>query len=86
MLRQIKGLLGLSVAIILVSFFNVHVGQAQTGTSSLHGTVIDKSGATVAGATVHLTNAAQGLDRPGETGSAGEYEFLAVPPGVYTLR
>ncbi len=85
MLRHIKGLLGLSIVFVLVSFFGTHTSLAQTGTSSLHGTVMDKSGATVAGAAVHLINAAQGLDREGETGSAGEYEFLSVPPGIYTL-
>src|SRR5580765_844834 len=85
MLRHIKGLLGLSIVFVLVSFFGTHTSLAQTGTSSLHGTVMDKSGATVAGAAVHLINAAQGLDWEGETGSAGEYEFLSVPPGIYTL-
>jgi Carboxypeptidase regulatory-like domain len=58
---------------------------AQTGTTSLHGTVFDKSRAAIAGAKVILVNAAQGLQRETVTSSAGEFEFVALPPGSYSL-
>ena len=58
---------------------------AQTGTTSLHGAVLDKSHATVAGAKVTLVNDAQGLQRETVTPSSGEFEFLALAPGGYTL-
>ncbi|HKW65203.1 MAG TPA: carboxypeptidase-like regulatory domain-containing protein [Candidatus Acidoferrum sp.] len=58
---------------------------AQVGTTSLRGTVTDKSGAVVANAKVSLTNAGQGLTRDMNTGNTGEYEFLALPPGTYSL-
>jgi hypothetical protein len=58
---------------------------AQTGTTSLHGTVLDKSRAAIAGAKVSLVNAAQGLQRDAVTPSTGEFEFLALPPGNYSL-
>ena len=58
---------------------------AQTGMTSLHGTVFDKSGAAVAGAKVTLVNAAQGLQRDAVTPSTGAFEFLALPPGTYLL-
>jgi hypothetical protein len=58
---------------------------AQTGTTSLHGVVTDKTGATVAQARVTLVNAGQGLQRETLTNNAGEYEFLALPPGTYSL-
>jgi hypothetical protein len=60
-------------------------GRAQTGTTSLRGTVLDKSGASIIGATVTLDNAAQGLHHQLKSGASGEYEFLALPPGTYTL-
>jgi hypothetical protein len=58
---------------------------AQTGTTSLHGSVADKSGAVIVGAKVSLSNAQQGLHREAITNSAGEYDFLALPPGNYVL-
>jgi hypothetical protein len=58
---------------------------AQTGTTSLRGVVLDKSHGAVAGAKVSLVNSAQGLERDTTTPSTGEFEFLALPPGTYTL-
>jgi hypothetical protein len=58
---------------------------AQSGTSSVRGVVIDKSGAAIVGAKVTLFNAAQGLHREGATDGSGSYEFLALPPGSYVL-
>src|SRR5215469_12731692 len=56
---------------------------AQTGTTSLHGTVFDKSHAAIAGAKVTLMNPVQGLERETTTSATGEFEFLALPPGTY---
>jgi Carboxypeptidase regulatory-like domain len=58
---------------------------AQTGTTSLHGTVTDKTGAAVVGAKVTLVNTALAITRQTVTGDSGGYEFLALPPGGYTL-
>ena len=55
------------------------------GTTSLHGTVLDKSRAAIGGAKVTLTNAAQGIQRDTATPPSGEFEFLALPPGTYIL-
>ncbi len=49
---------------------------AQTGTTSLHGKVLDRTGALVAGATVTLDNQAQGFSRNATTSSTGKFEFL----------
>src|SRR5271157_2140265 len=57
----------------------------QIGTTSVRGTVVDKSGGAIVGATVTLTNAAQGLTRTSPTSSSGAYEFRGIPPGSYTL-
>ena len=57
-------------------------GQA---TSSLRGTVTDPSGAAVPQATVTAKNAAVNIERNATTGPEGNYSFLALPPGTYTL-
>src|SRR5258708_36313132 len=62
------------------------VTHSQTGTTAIHGVVTDKTGAAIAGATVKLSNPAQGLERQAVTTAAGEYEFLALQPGTYNLR
>jgi len=59
--------------------------SAQTGTTSVRGTVLDKSGAAVVGATVILDNAAQALHHEMKTSGSGEYEFLSLPPGTYAM-
>jgi carboxypeptidase family protein len=59
--------------------------SAQTGTTSLRGSVLDKSGAFVAGAAVQLSNAQLGVERGATANSSGEYEFLSLQPGNYTL-
>ena len=58
---------------------------AQTGTTSLHGVVTDKSGASIGAAKVTLENVQQGFHREVNTTPAGEYEFAALQPGVYLL-
>jgi hypothetical protein len=61
------------------------ITSAQTGTTSVRGTITDKSGATVAGAKVRLVNSAQAVERETESNESGEYEFLALQPGNYAL-
>jgi len=55
---------------------------AQTGTTAIRGVVTDKTGAAIAGATVKLSNPAQGFERQTVTTAAGEYEFLVLQPGT----
>ena len=57
-------------------------GQA---TTSVHGTVVDPSGAAIAGAKVTLTATATNTSRVTTTNSSGVYSFPAVTPGVYSL-
>lgn len=73
-------------AISLVISMVVLAGtRAQVGTTSLRGTVMDKSGAAIVGAKVTLVSSAQALHRETQTNPTGEYEFLALPPGTYAL-
>jgi len=57
----------------------------QTGTTSVRGTVLDKTGAAIVGASVKISHKETGLERSTTTGDTGGYEFLALPPGTYTL-
>ena len=59
--------------------------MGKTRTTSLRGTVLDKTGAAIVGATVTLDNAAQAVHHQVKTGPSGEYEFLALLPGTYSL-
>ncbi len=58
---------------------------AQSGTSSLRGTVTDPSLAAVPGARVTLASPERGFSRTLETGNSGGYEFLQLQPGTYQL-
>ena len=71
----------LAIGLIL----HVSRASAQMGTTSLRGVVLDNSHAAVAGAKVTLVNPAQGFERKATTPSTGEFEFLALPPGTFTL-
>jgi hypothetical protein len=71
---------GLGIFLLSAQF-----AYSQTGTSSLRGTVTDKSGAAVVGASVKIESAGQGIQRQVNTGSSGEYEFNALPPGNYIV-
>jgi Carboxypeptidase regulatory-like domain/TonB-dependent Receptor Plug Domain len=60
------------------------LGQSVTGT--ITGTVADASGGAVAGASVMLTNERTSDVRTATTGDNGDFQFVAVQPGVYTIR
>ena len=55
-------------------------------TGSFSGTVTDKSGAVVAGATVTATSQGTGVARDTKTDEAGHYVLNLLPVGIYTLR
>ena len=59
---------------------------AQTGTSSVRGTVLDAQGRAVAGATVRLISEERNFQRTQTTNEDGSYAFAAVPPGTYRLE
>ena len=58
---------------------------AQTGTTSLRGTIVDKTGGVVQGAKVTLSNPVRATERTSTTSASGAYEFLSLPPGTYSL-
>ena len=60
--------------------------NAQTGTSSVSGTVNDSQGNAVTGATVTLSNTEKAFTRTAATSDKGYYTFPSIPPGTYRLE
>jgi hypothetical protein len=71
----------------LVTIFLALNGLAfsQASSSSVRGTVTDQSGSVLPGATVVIANNESKITRTATTGEAGDYRFLSLPPGRYTL-
>jgi hypothetical protein len=61
------------------------IALSQTSLSSLQGTVTDPSGSAISGASVVISNNESKLERTMVTGAQGEYRFVALPPGTYTV-
>jgi len=77
--------LAVRVVLLIVSIAaSAALLQAQYG-ASLQGTVTDKSGAVVAGASVTITNQATGVSRNTVTGDSGFYRITGLPPGRYNV-
>jgi hypothetical protein len=75
-------------SLLCLSFFLLFClipGFAQTGTTSLRGSVLDASGAAVPGAAVKLTDPELGVQRSTVSNDIGQYEFLSLQPGTYSL-
>ena len=81
-MRQVK-----DVTFILLILLNVLVvARAQTSsTATVSGTVSDAQGAVVAGAIITLVDVTTNQERKSASNDAGQYQFLAVQPGVYTI-
>ena len=70
-----------AVAVVL----SVGAANAQSGGSSISGTVLDPSGAVVANARVEIHNAVSGFDRTTTTDSKGNFNFPNVPFNPYHM-
>ena len=60
--------------------------RAQISNATVKGTVLDPSGATIAGASVELTNIGTAEKRQEKTSSQGSYVFSALQPGEYEVK
>ena len=74
----------LSILLIAIGLSLVRPAYGQ-GTASFSGTVVDKSGANVPGASVTAVARATGLQREAKTDEAGHYLIPLLPVGAYTL-
>ncbi len=70
---------------ICSAFLLTPMSVAQVDTGSIHGTVIDQTGAVVAGADVSLNNQDTGLTLHTTTASDGAYTFSPVKIGRYNI-
>src|SRR5581483_11172042 len=60
--------------------------SAQQAAANINGTVTDSTGAVVEGATVTLTNVDTSVSRSTVSNGTGNYVFVDVLPGPYTLK
>ncbi len=76
----------LYAAFLVVFYFGLGLSAyAQSGGSSISGTVLDPSGAVVANASVEIHNVVSGFDRSTTTDSSGKFNFPNVPFNPYHM-
>jgi hypothetical protein len=75
----------LSILCLLAGSIGINLQGAET-TGAVHGSVTDPSGAAIPAAEIELTNNATSVLYRAKTGSSGNYNFNAVPPGTYSIR
>lgn len=73
------------VSLVLVALIFAVPTCAQETTGTIHGTVKDQSGASIAGAAVELSSPALISSRTVQTDVAGFFRFTLLPTGVYTV-
>lgn len=81
--------LGLGLCVLALSVFVIPVAQqarAQSTQGSIVGSVKDPSGSVVPDALITLKNDAEGTTRVTHTGSTGNYSFLDVKAGQYSIE
>ena len=61
------------------------LGQTQSTTGTIEGTVLDANGAALPGASVELKNSATNFTKTFETDEDGRFVALSLPPGKYTV-
>ena len=76
----------LFLTIVSVSLFAICPLAYGQATGSLSGTVVDKSGLSISGATVTAASQGTGLARTGKTDDAGHYLIPLLPVGTYKVR
>jgi Carboxypeptidase regulatory-like domain len=76
----------ISLASFLVLILFAVTALAQSGGTTVRGTVKDPQSNLVSGATVTLTDPTRNFTRTQQTNEDGQYVFSAVPPGTYKLE
>src|SRR5689334_4116807 len=74
-----------TIASALLCVFIAALVQAQTGTSSVRGTVTDPQGNAVAGASITLSSTTKSFSRTQVTSGDGQFTFVAIPPDTYSV-
>ena len=82
-----RSMMSVSVlALVLACLLVPHIASAQFDAATVLGAVADATGARVPGATVTLKNADTGIVSTTITDSEGNYQFLNVRIGTYSVR
>ncbi len=81
-MRQVTKVCLVVIATLLIA---ASAAAQSAATAQLHVMVRDPKGAVVKNATVTLRNEARNIERAGTHNIEGEYQFLAMPPGQYTI-
>jgi hypothetical protein len=76
----------LFLIMMLFSVFFANSVNAQSGTSSINGTISDQNGSAVAGASVKLTNPNTQFTRTVTTNESGNFTFASILPGTYSIE
>ena len=79
--RSVRFMTGAALFVLTVG-----IAAAQTGPSTLSGTVVDSSGAPVPGAAVTLSSRSSKAKYEVTTDQNGRYEFVPLPAEAYTLE
>ena len=76
----------LALIFIFAACFTLPALFAQTTSGRMVGRVADPTGATLPNVKVTLTNQGTGISRNVVTNDSGDYNFIEVVPGTYTVQ
>src|SRR5260370_382032 len=74
-----------TVSLLVVLTLTGSLVFAQNATGGVNGTIMDATGAVVAGASVTITNQGTKISNNTTSNGSGYYLFINLPPGVYFL-
>ena len=75
----------LSLLTVCALLFCSEISRAQVMTADITGTVVDSTGAVVAGATVTIKSLATNVTQSQQAGASGDYTFTLLPAGSYSI-
>jgi hypothetical protein len=81
-MTRLQSRLGLWLLLALSVTF---VGNAQTSSGTIAGTITDATGAAISGATVTVVNQDTGEKRTGQSNSVGGYRIESLTPGTFSV-
>src|SRR5580700_1077927 len=82
---SIRNLKTFSVALLILLFSSIALGQGGVATGDLRVTVKDPAGNVVVNATVTVADLARGVERTATSDGKGGYSARLLPPGSYTV-
>ncbi len=75
-----------SLLVVVAVLLSPSAAYSQQSSATINGTVKDSSGAVVEGADITLTNLDTSVARASVTNSAGNYVFVDILPGPYSMK